>query len=211
MHLTRTAIAERISHLDRASLDFTVGERHFSHATLHLDYEIQPKTERIHQELKLIAILEQQHSRYEAVVDELGTLLRDMMCELAEAPIEEASGLMVALPTELSTVEVEARIANELKQLKKFHARVRTTDGEATISTLPPAAGISQEELLALIEEIQQRNHQAGYVRLRSEVEREIVSRQQRPPEDPPLAQSTQPGPLSPPPSAPMKRRKKVI
>lgn len=175
-----------------------------------LTREIGQDTESINHELGLIEIIEQQRSSYEMRVIELEALLRQMMRELAQAPVEDQNGMMQPVPTELPSSEVEARIANQLKQLKKFQARVRTTDGEATISTLPPTGGISQQDLLALVEEIKQRNLQAGYLRLRSDVEREIASRQPEPPDNPPPP-PIRPHPLSSPPPAPMQRRKKVV
>ncbi len=211
MRYTQAPLSDILFKLSVAERDLNERERRLGADTYNLTQKIKQETERIQHVLKLIEVIEQQHDSYEAFLDELEALFREVMSELAGAPIEEASGLMVPVPTELSSAEVEAQISNELKQLKKFHARVHTTDGEATISTLPPAAGISQQELLALIEEIKQRNLHKGYIRLRREVEREIASRQQRPPDEPSTLQSPPPHPPASPSFAPVKRRKKVI
>ncbi|HEY7348784.1 MAG TPA: hypothetical protein VH599_10755 [Ktedonobacterales bacterium] len=203
-------IRDQISNLDKVTRAIDSGKIQLQEDSNFLSLEIREETKRIEHEFRLAQIIEHQRSSYETRVIELEAFLQQVMRELAEAPVEDWNGMVQPVPTELSSSEVEARIANQLKQLGRFRARVRTTEGEATISTLPPAGGISQQDLLALVDEIKQRNLQAGYLQLRSDVEREIASRQQEPPDEPPPPLTRPPSPSSPPP-APMQRRKKVV
>ena len=209
---TSSFIGDSIRNLEEASRTLKEVKHRLQSATYALAQEIEQDTEGINHELGLIEIIEQQRGTYKACVIELDALLRQMMHELAETPVEDESGLVREISTKLLAAEVEARIANELNQQRKYQAHMRTTEGISIITTLPPTGGISQRDLLTLIDKIKQRNLQAGYLRLRSDVEREIASRQQQPPDEPPPP-PTRPHPPSspPPPPAPMKRRKKVV
>jgi hypothetical protein len=82
--------------------------------------------------------------------------------------------------------EVEKRIANQIKSLPKFTARVRIASGEYTITTEKPSGYSKEQELQQRIHAIQEQNRKDGYVRLRSEVEHELVHRQKA--FQPPLA-----------------------
>jgi predicted ATPase len=213
---TSSSISESILNLEQASRTFEEEKQSFQHDTYTLAQEIEQATERINHELELIELIEQQRSSYETCATELEVLLRQAMRELAEAPVLDESGLTREVPTELPSAEVEARVARELHQQPKYQAHVRVIENtnviNSIITTLPPIGGINQQELLTLLEEIRKRNHQAGYLRRRSDVAREIASRHQQPPDEPPPS-PTQPRPPSspPPPPAPMKRRKKVL
>jgi hypothetical protein len=206
---TSSPIGESLRDVEQASKTFEEVQYHLQGDTYTLAQKVKQETERINHELGLIEIIEQQRSSYEACEIELKELLRQVMRELAEAPVEDESGLTQLISTDLPASEVEARIARELHRQPKYQAHVRTTEGPNIITTLPPGDGISEQELLALAEEIKQQNLKAGYLRRRGDVEREIASRQQPPDEPPPPP--TRPHPPSSPPPAPMRRRKKVL
>lgn len=78
--------------------------------------------------------------------------------------------------------EVARRITNQIKQLDNFTARVRTSSGEYTITTVAPHEPLSEKQLAKRMEHIYAKNVKSGYVRLRADVEKELTL--------PPLAQS---------------------
>jgi hypothetical protein len=80
-------------------------------------------------------------------------------------------------PPPYGTDEVERRIANQIKSLPKFMARVRIASGEYTLTTEKPSGYSKEHELQQRIHAIQEQNRKDGYVRLRSEVEPELVHR----------------------------------
>ena len=75
--------------------------------------------------------------------------------------------------------EVKRRTAQTIKDLDKYTAKVKTASGEYIIKTIAPAVGLDNEALQKRIAGIQERNLAAGYLRLRSDVEKEILERQQ--------------------------------
>jgi zinc-ribbon domain len=81
-------------------------------------------------------------------------------------------------PPPYGTDEVEKRIANQIKSVPKFTARARIASGEYTISTEKPSGYSNEQELQRRIDAIHEQNRKLGYVRLRSEVEPELIQRQ---------------------------------
>lgn len=68
--------------------------------------------------------------------------------------------------------EVERRTANQIKKLDKYTARVRIPSGEYTITTTAPNP---VEDITKRIEQIYQQNLADGYLRRRSDVEKEVT------------------------------------
>lgn len=83
------------------------------------------------------------------------------------------------MPPPYGSDEVERRIANQIKSLPKFTARVRIASGEYTISNAKPSGYSSEQELQQRIAYIQKQNLNKKYLRKRADVEAEMVQRRQ--------------------------------
>jgi hypothetical protein len=82
-------------------------------------------------------------------------------------------------PPLYGTDEAERRIANQIKLLPKFNARVRIASGEYTITTEKPSGYSNEQELHRRIQAIQEQNTKDGYIHLRADVEAELMQRRQ--------------------------------
>jgi hypothetical protein len=177
-------------YLDRKTLDEVIGFD--SHSSKHLTVwqtlqkvtkeiatEVAQQTTKIKQELQLLEQIEAHKRDYETFVNEFEEQVRQVMRELALSPVEMDSGLMQEVPTEISSSEVERRIANDISQLPNFTARIRLVSGEYTITTIKSTEMISQEALEKRKEQIRKNNLKNGHLRRATEVEEEIIQRQQ--------------------------------
>ena len=154
--------------------------------------------EKVEKEQQIIVELLAEKAQYILCFNDLEQQLRTIMRELADDPVEADSGLMQEVPgPEIPTPEVEARIANQLKQLYPYTARVRIASGEYTIKTIDSTGRVSDNDLAKRIEDIQKQNIRDGYLRLRSVVDAEIASRR-----NPPSAAAA-PVPAKPQPKTP--------
>jgi hypothetical protein len=79
-------------------------------------------------------------------------------------------------PPPYGSDEVANRTANQIKQLDKFTARVRIPSGEYTITTIAPQKELEASKLRKRIEQTYQQNLKDGFLRLRSDVEKELIT-----------------------------------
>ncbi|HYT46637.1 MAG TPA: hypothetical protein VEP90_30200, partial [Methylomirabilota bacterium] len=79
-------------------------------------------------------------------------------------------------PPPYGSDEVANRTANQIKQLDKFTARVRIPSGEYTIQTIAPQKTLEASKLQQRIEQTYQQNLTDGYLRLRSDVEKGLLT-----------------------------------
>lgn len=183
----------------------------------------EKKRARINEEISLTIKIQALKSSYDTFITTFTEEIREVMRVLAAAPIEADSGLTQEVPgPEIPSTEVERRIANQIASLPEFTARARLKTGEYTITTIDPApeeeiedangkkrkkrklAYLKYNDLRQCIEDIQQRNAAQGYLRLRSDVEKDILDRRQppqangvpkqpAPPKTPPAGTAVQP------------------
>ena len=76
-------------------------------------------------------------------------------------------------PSPYGSDEVANRTANQIKQLAKFTARVRLPSGEYTIQTIAP---LPATDITKRVKQIYDHNILDGFLRLRSDVEKELLS-----------------------------------
>ncbi len=142
----------------------------------------------------LDAAVEEELEEQKTIFLDFFSELKQVMYALAENGISQGSGQYRPIirqikrkPSQLSSAEMEARIANMLSGKRNYKAYVRVGGDENTVSVTP----VQKDESVsvdAIIAEIVEKNVAAGYLRLRSDVEKEILERQQ-PPE--PVQQET--------------------
>jgi hypothetical protein len=105
---------------------------------------------------------------------------REVLEILAKQPLTVATG---ESPTEFrprSFADAENQIANEISQLDRFTARVRTFTGEYVIKTRPAPRGITGPALTVRLHAIQERMVDEGLLRPVQDVMKEVAERHER-------------------------------
>jgi hypothetical protein len=135
--------------------------------------------------------LEINHFRTETFMEELGWYEPEPIFELEYIRAEREWGRIIGHefmvgdnykyrarlgPPPYGSDEVANRTANQIKQLDKFTARVRIPSGEYTITTIAPQKNMDINTLNKRIAQIYQQNLTDGFLRLRSDVEKELLT-----------------------------------
>ena len=161
----------------KSHLEFGKAQLELQEVTNEIAAEVARETQQIQSELPLLEQIEATKPAYETFVPEFEEQMRQIMRELAVAPVEEASGLMKEIPIARPISDLENEVAKLLTNPQSFTARTKLATGEHTIKALPFRIPDAPAAVAGRLERIRANTRNTS-CKKRADVDTEIAERQ---------------------------------